>query len=531
VAKCFAIFEGGGAKGLAHVGALKAAEEQKLEFAGIAGASAGAIIAVLIAAGYKADELYLWPGEPAVAQGLLATKDWTEFFDAAVWREFKELGSDIAAIPPKKGSPGLGTAWRARGFWKKWGKRLTNAAENRGLFSTQKFEEWIDEVLAEKLGIRDTKVTFEHLHNATLPNGQPTPPLKIVSVDIEAQKLVVYSHQESPQLPVAKAVAASISIPFFFSPTIVRDRNGIERGMVDGGLMSNFPAWLFEDERAAYPPSVRVYGFTLVESGGQQPAQASPLGAAKEYVTLVAQAGIFGGQTLSNMAVESLQAIPIETTFGVLDFELNPSEKKDLYEQGLESANRYFRTHGVADEKAVTAALEYLSTSLLAKLPPQTNGRLRANIILPVGRDQVTHLRVTYSYNMEDDADDRLLMSVDQTGCGEAFRRREVIYTDFRRVRLVGGTIPGLDKYDTALVRKDLVSMISVPVFRAEREWTAPASQRAEPLAVLSFDCNTDILTWLGSNPALLNDVLDFLQKSAILMGRLIQGLPLKEGS
>ena len=48
----FGIFEGGGAKGLAHVGALKAAEERQVRFRGVAGTSAGSIIAGLIAVGY-----------------------------------------------------------------------------------------------------------------------------------------------------------------------------------------------------------------------------------------------------------------------------------------------------------------------------------------------------------------------------------------------------------------------------------------------------------------------------------------------
>jgi predicted acylesterase/phospholipase RssA len=58
-----------------------------------------------------------------------------------------------------------------------------------------------------------------------------------------------------------KAVAASISIPFFFAPTAIESRS-----MVDGGLMSNFPTWLFDAERAAYPPFTRTYGFTLVDA-------------------------------------------------------------------------------------------------------------------------------------------------------------------------------------------------------------------------------------------------------------------------
>ena len=49
MAGCFAIFEGGGAKGLAHIGALKALEGRKVDLLGVAGTSAGAIVAALVA--------------------------------------------------------------------------------------------------------------------------------------------------------------------------------------------------------------------------------------------------------------------------------------------------------------------------------------------------------------------------------------------------------------------------------------------------------------------------------------------------
>ena len=56
--EAFGIFEGGGAKGFAHVGALKAAKEKNISFVGVAGTSAGAIVAALVAAGHDADSLY-----------------------------------------------------------------------------------------------------------------------------------------------------------------------------------------------------------------------------------------------------------------------------------------------------------------------------------------------------------------------------------------------------------------------------------------------------------------------------------------
>ena len=51
-------FAGGGIKGAAHIGALKAFEEKSIDFNYIAGTSSGSIVAALYAAGYNSDEIY-----------------------------------------------------------------------------------------------------------------------------------------------------------------------------------------------------------------------------------------------------------------------------------------------------------------------------------------------------------------------------------------------------------------------------------------------------------------------------------------
>ena len=56
--QCFAIFEGGGAKGITHLGALKALDDVEMARLGVAGTSAGAIVAALSAVGYSAEELF-----------------------------------------------------------------------------------------------------------------------------------------------------------------------------------------------------------------------------------------------------------------------------------------------------------------------------------------------------------------------------------------------------------------------------------------------------------------------------------------
>lgn len=49
---------GGGVKGAAHIGVLKALEEEKIKIDYIGGTSSGSIVSVLYASGYKSDEIY-----------------------------------------------------------------------------------------------------------------------------------------------------------------------------------------------------------------------------------------------------------------------------------------------------------------------------------------------------------------------------------------------------------------------------------------------------------------------------------------
>src|SRR5262245_55620561 len=84
----FGIFEGGGAKGLAHIGALKSAEERKIRFVGVAGSSAGAIVASMVAAGYTASELF----DPDNANsGAILNADLTTLLNPKIWRSVKPI--------------------------------------------------------------------------------------------------------------------------------------------------------------------------------------------------------------------------------------------------------------------------------------------------------------------------------------------------------------------------------------------------------------------------------------------------------
>ena len=50
------------------------------------------------------------------------------------------------------------------------------------------------------------------------------------------------------ELEIARAVRMSMSIPMFFDPVVHRNPTDTsdEHVIVDGGLLSNFPIWLFD---------------------------------------------------------------------------------------------------------------------------------------------------------------------------------------------------------------------------------------------------------------------------------------------
>ncbi|MDV2685129.1 patatin-like phospholipase family protein [Alkalihalophilus sp. As8PL] len=195
------VFAGGGVKAYAFVGALDVMEERGYEFTRIAGTSAGSIVAALIKAGYTSKELL----------SLLNELDIEAFKDERMsWLPF----------PVAK--------WIHMYF-------------KLGIYKGDALEAWLSCVLQKK-GIK----TFADL---------PKDSLRIIASDLSQNRLIVLPDdlplygQIPEKFSVARAVRMSCSIPFFFEPVKIYDRtkNGARSYVVDGGILSNFPMWLFMD--------------------------------------------------------------------------------------------------------------------------------------------------------------------------------------------------------------------------------------------------------------------------------------------
>ncbi len=199
----FAVFSGGGIKGAALLGAFEEAKSEGLNFVGWGGTSAGSIVAALLACGYQGDEL----------REALYNAPYETLFRVSRWRIFR-------------------------------------FDHYRGVVDPSPLLNWLRELFGRKFpALRSVK--FKHLVKG---------PLKVVAANITTQEIFVYDQRSTPEVELAEAVLASCSFPMLFPPVSL----GKDEELVDGGVLSNFPMWLFDDEHRDQNEFVPVLGFALI---------------------------------------------------------------------------------------------------------------------------------------------------------------------------------------------------------------------------------------------------------------------------
>jgi len=181
------VLGGGGMKGVALVGALKA-----LEIKGIldniktySGASIGALISTLLNIGYTPNEInYIW---------LTLEIDKLQSLD------------------------------------------ITNLMKYFGLDKGEKIEYMVKRLITAK-GF-DENITLQQLYEQTDKE------IYMSTVCLNKMKPCYISHNSDPNLPLFNAIRMSISIPIFYTPFEYKDHL-----YIDGGCMDNYPIHLFKDK-------------------------------------------------------------------------------------------------------------------------------------------------------------------------------------------------------------------------------------------------------------------------------------------
>lgn len=496
----FAIFEGGGAKGVAHVGALRAAEDNGLEIVGVAGASAGALVAVMVAIGLEADDImsatdpddHILERFGTTPTALLGLSEWAGF------RRLLRHGRGAAYTGAALGlilnfllAPRIMLA-------------LVRDVRRLGHFSSDTIRVFVNQVIRDRLTtIRDeagldwdipAQPTF-----ADLARGWPTViPLKIVATDVDRGRLEIFEAGTTPNVVVAEAAAASIVIPLVFRPAAMPSfRPG---RFADGGLVANLPVWTFSEEKLAYEREhagvapVPVVGFDLEVSPGPAGAEADDGGDGGDggviaYAGRLASAALQGSQATASRFLDDVSIVPVDATLGLLDFAASWEAYRDAREAGRRSADRHLRFMLGVKPDRVRAELSAIRDAALSSINDRRRRRgepavdqLRIGLVRPYGQRS---LRVVESFGMEADADDRLILDRRGSGAAEAFRSRGL-----RVVRMNGdGDAPAfMTKYERALVRRGVAAALHIPIFADPHAWALDEADRPGPSGVLTLD-------------------------------------------
>lgn len=246
------VFEGGGAKGSAFVGALEVLAARGHSHRRLIGTSAGAITAALLAAGFTPQEMLDAVNETD-ASGKPRFASFMDIPPASDFDPATRENSDTLKILKAVRLPGflsvaenwIGTQFLDALMLLPHYRQLFGFVECGGFFSGDNFVSWLREKLQSK-GIADS-TTFAGLSKKNGWEAQSSM-LSVVVTDTTSHEMLVLNDVTAPDCPLLWAVRMSMSIPFIWREVIWQSAWGKYRSVikdhniiVDGGVLSNFP--------------------------------------------------------------------------------------------------------------------------------------------------------------------------------------------------------------------------------------------------------------------------------------------------
>jgi NTE family protein len=321
----FAVFSGGGIKGAAFLGAIEEAEKY-VRFVGWGGASAGSIIAALLACGYTPNEL----------RTLLHAAPYSKFFQISI-------------------------------------KRLLFFNRYRGMIDPVPLLEWLRQYIGQKFPSH-SRVTFKDLKDDQY--------LKIVAANITTQQIVIYSKRTTPNAEIAQAVLASCSFPLLF-PAVLDGNDEL----VDGGVLSNFPMWLFHDEedddlQKEFTP---VLGFTLVSKPKMQEKTSILAHAFSIFDSILVAQDRVQEKYMDPTRFANVIRIHIDET-PTFRTTQSPDQQNSLILAGKDAASKYFTTATTNYGERVNAPESTIQTTRTQALDGNHQGAVSA-----IARQHILH--------------------------------------------------------------------------------------------------------------------------------------------
>lgn len=367
------VFEGGGAKGMVFVGAMQSFEAQGHTYGRLLGASAGAITAALLAAGYTAQEMLSAldeqiDGRPIFASfmGRPGPFDAATIHDGAIRTLLRNL--DVPLVPDfiedKLDESLVKLLAKQPRF-----THLFSFVERGGWFSADNFLTW----MANKLDSGTYHGVPRNFSGMTLAQfyAATQVDLSLVASDITGERLLVLNHRTAPACSLIWAVRMSMSIPLVWQEVIWQagwgaycDRDLTEHAVVDGGVLSNFPLELFVSSlpsiTAVMGPktSDRVLGFlideTVVVPGApEKPGKATTGFGFGNLQTAQRIMGLINtmSQAHDKMVIEAFERFVVRLPakgYCTTEFDMSAERRIALVAAGRQTAQAYFTAQEAA---------------------------------------------------------------------------------------------------------------------------------------------------------------------------------------
>lgn len=511
----------------------------------IAGTSAGAIIACLYWLGYNPDEIREEMGR------IFGRQHREQFFAGGCTkpRLSFEAFHRFTQILGSWTRPGAFSRfsfqwlmvpwwfWICRVRWKK----------ARGLFEGKGFVEEIDGLIrrsrlvkdfAEALP-KDRLITFGDI--MAQADEKRVMPFFLIVTDVKAANMRVISCvwpssmpvirksgesdgtnsgvvSSDADIPVALAVRASAGFPLFFTPASLQDSTTNLRTtghdmaggdcFVDGGVVSNFPSWVFAAgyrrsllqsgnpvfADLAFMPWVH-YGLRLP---GPEPGDAHTI-----WPFIRRLGGLLKGAARARLEAKLAETVirrrdvaatlPASGTApnGALDFDfLTDKPKVNIaFARGRADGQRVFRSSDYmlpapGELEPILKALAEEATSILARYLFE-GGTVRTNIFVLNGDE----LKMSYHFGFADnDPDIDMRLRFNQGITGLSFTTRQAVLANVGEHKL-GSEVQ--DKQDPFLkgdqaptVRRDRTWLLSLPIIDLTESWPVAVDRDAAPLAM-----------------------------------------------
>jgi NTE family protein len=311
------VLEGGGVKGVGLIGAVKEIEAAGFRIRRVAGTSAGAIAAALIACNLAAAETST--DAIAAVERQIATIEYAKFTEASGIRDHLGKLGDLEAL-----------------------------VHHLGLYSGDYLVEWLGGILAD-IGI----TTFGQLRRDDLGDDFPYT-LVVHTADITNEMLVRlpydyprYDRDPDDQL-IVDAVRASMSIPFFFEPVqfeLAADSSELGPRpvtWVDGGLLSNFPMEVFNDRH--HGVVVDPWPTLGVKLTDQRPAIAPPTTGPLSELFQILKTVLNNANRYYISPEKSRSTIFVDSAgVNATDFAIDAARSNLLFENGRKAAQTWLQ--------------------------------------------------------------------------------------------------------------------------------------------------------------------------------------------